>query len=185
MYLDFIAPNVLLAQAVGRMGNFVNQELYGPATNLAWAFHINPTFPCQLPDNLPAGIQYCGTADPLTQETIAWYATHGFHPTFFYEAIWNLAAFAILTFVFKRYGERFRRGDGIWLYFIAYPLGRFWVGTIFEPRTPPRAALYRWAAGRLDRIAGEHPLSWVKIFFAAVAVIKSTNVIVETVRGDS
>jgi phosphatidylglycerol:prolipoprotein diacylglycerol transferase len=93
MYLDFIAPNVLLAQAVGRMGNFVNQELYGPATNVAWAFHINPAFPCQLPDNLPAGIQYCGTADPLTQETIAWYAANGFHPTFFYEAIWNLAAF--------------------------------------------------------------------------------------------
>jgi phosphatidylglycerol:prolipoprotein diacylglycerol transferase len=132
MYLDFIAPNVLLAQAVGRMGNFVNQELYGPATDVAWAFHINPAFPCQLPDNLPAGIQYCGTADPLTQETIAWYAANGFHPTFFYEAIWNLAAFAILTFVFKRYGARFRRGDGIWLYFIAYPLGRFWV-EMFRP----------------------------------------------------
>ena len=40
-YLDFIAPNVLLAQAMGRMGNFVNQELYGPPTSLPWAFHIN------------------------------------------------------------------------------------------------------------------------------------------------
>lgn len=128
MYLDFIAPNVLLAQAVGRMGNFVNQELYGPATDVAWAFHINPAYPCQLPPDFPtSGVQYCGTAEPLTQETIQWYATHGYHPTFFYEALWSLAAFAILTFVFKRYGERFRRGDGIWLYFIAYPLGRFWV----------------------------------------------------------
>ncbi len=37
-YLDFFAPNVLLAQAIGRMGNFANQELYGPATNVPWAF---------------------------------------------------------------------------------------------------------------------------------------------------
>ena len=156
MYLDFIAPNVLLAQAVGRMGNFVNQELYGPATNVAWAFHINPAFPCQLPPDFPAsGVQYCGTADPLTQETIAWYATHGYHPTFFYEMIWNLAAFAILTFVFKRYGERFRRGDGIWLYFIAYPLGRFWV-EMFRPDAWVMGSLAtaQWIALILIGVAG-------------------------------
>ena len=131
-YLDFFAPNVLLAQAIGRMGNFVNQELYGPATNVPWAFHINPNFPCQLPDGIPQGIQYCGEAGPLTQQTLDWYAGQGFHPTFFYEALWNLAMFALLTFLFKRYGERFRKGDGVLLYFIAYPLGRFWV-EMFRP----------------------------------------------------
>ena len=133
-YLDFLAPNVLLAQAIGRMGNWVNQELYGPPTNLPWAFHINPNFACQLPSNLPAGIQYCGSGalEPLTAATLKWYAANGFHPTFFYEALWNLAMFALLTIVFKRYGERFRKGDGIWLYFIAYPLGRFWV-EMFRP----------------------------------------------------
>ena len=91
-YIDFIAINVLLAQAIGRMGNFVNQELYGPATTVPWAFHINSHFPCAVPENLPAGVQACGTTAPLTQQTIAWYAANGFHPTFFYEAIWNLAA---------------------------------------------------------------------------------------------
>jgi phosphatidylglycerol:prolipoprotein diacylglycerol transferase len=131
-YLDFMAPNVLLAQAIGRMGNFVNQELYGPPTNVPWAFHINPRFPCQVPDNLPQGIQICGVQQALTQQTLDWYAANGFHPTFFYEALWNLAMFALLTFVFTRYGDRFRKGDAVLLYFIAYPLGRFWV-EMFRP----------------------------------------------------
>ena len=65
-YLDFIAPNVLLAQAIGRMGNFVNQELYGPPTTVPWAFHINPTFPCQLPNNIPQiGGFICGSGNVI------------------------------------------------------------------------------------------------------------------------
>ena len=116
---------MLLAQAIGRMGNFVNQELYGPPANVPWAFHINPHFPCQLPANMPITVQPCGAQDVLSQATLTWYASNGFHPTFFYEALWNLAMFALLTFLFKRYGERFRKGDGVLLYFIAYPLGRF------------------------------------------------------------
>jgi phosphatidylglycerol:prolipoprotein diacylglycerol transferase len=131
-YLDFLAPNVLLAQAIGRMGNFVNQELYGPPMDAPWAFHINPQFPCQLPDGLPQGVQPCGVPQALTQQTLDWYASNGFHPTFFYEALWNLAMFALLTFIFRRYGERFRKGDAVLLYFIAYPLGRFWV-EMFRP----------------------------------------------------
>jgi len=134
MWLDFIAPNVLLAQAVGRLGNWVNQELYGPPTDRPWAFHINPNFPCQDPANRPLTVQPCGTGamQPFNQESTDWYANNGFHPTFFYEALWNLAAFALLTLIFRRYGERFRKGDAIWLYFIAYPLGRFWV-EMFRP----------------------------------------------------
>lgn len=134
MWLDFIAPNVLLAQAIGRMGNWINQELYGPPTDLPWAFHINPNFPCQDPSNRPLTIQPCGTGaqQPFNQESLDWFANNGFHPTFFYEALWNLLAFALLTVIFRRYGERFRKGDAIWLYFIAYPLGRFWV-EMFRP----------------------------------------------------
>lgn len=128
-YLDFFAPNVLLAQAFGRMGNFVNQELYGPPTTLPWAFHINPTYPCQLPMDFPASVQPCGTGNltPFSQESLAWYSTHGFHPTFFYEALWNLGAFAVLTLIIRYYGNRMRTGDAVWLYFIFYSLGRFWV----------------------------------------------------------
>lgn len=124
-YLDYIAPNVLLAQAIGRFGNYVNQELYGPPTNLPWAFTINPAYPCQLPPNLESGIQFCGTSF-LTEETIAWYANHGFHPTFFYEAIWNLMMFGLLTLLIRRAGSRLRRGDIALLYFITYAIGRLW-----------------------------------------------------------
>jgi phosphatidylglycerol:prolipoprotein diacylglycerol transferase len=129
-YLDFIAPNVLLAQAIGRMGNFVNQELFGPPTTLPWAFYIDPRYPCQ-PVVRPEGIQSCGSLN-LTPETLEWYAANGFHPTFFYEALWNLAMFVVLALIINRYGERLRRGDAVLLYLIAYPLGRFWV-ELFRP----------------------------------------------------
>ncbi|MBX3015136.1 MAG: prolipoprotein diacylglyceryl transferase [Caldilineaceae bacterium] len=130
-YLDFIAPNVLIAQAIGRLGNFANQELYGPPTTLPWAFHINPHYPCQLPPELPQAIQLCGTPN-LTDETLAWYATHGYHPTFFYEAGWNLLMFIGVAWLIWRFGHRLRTGDGVLLYLLAYPLGRFWV-EMFRP----------------------------------------------------
>lgn len=138
-YLDFIGPNVLLAQALGRMGNFVNQELYGPATTLPWAFHINPKYPCQLPPDLAAGIDYCGSAN-MSQESISWYTAHGYHPTFFYEALWSLAAWVVLALIIRYFGYRLRRGDGALLYLIAYPLGRLWV-EMFRPDA--------WVMGRL------------------------------------
>ena len=129
-YFDFIAPNVLLAQAVGRLGNWVNQELYGPATDAWWAFHINPHFPCQAPPGVPENGD-CGAAD-VTEEALAWYAAHGFHPTFFYEALWNVALWGVLVFIIWQFGNRMRTGDALWLYLIAYPLGRFWV-EMFRP----------------------------------------------------
>ncbi len=131
-FLDYIAPNVLIAQTLGRFGNWVNQELYGPATDAPWAFHINPEYPCQLPlQALPPGIQPCGMED-ITDSTRLWYASNGFHPTFFYEALWNVALFALLALIIWRWGERLRRGDGVLLYLLAYGLGRFWV-EMFRP----------------------------------------------------
>jgi phosphatidylglycerol:prolipoprotein diacylglycerol transferase len=128
-YLDYFAPNVLIAQAFGRMGNFVNQELYGPPTTAAWAFHINPNYPCQMPTGVPEGVQACGSGylQPLTQQTLEWFAANGFHPTFFYEALWNLSMFILLSLLIRYRGNRMRRGDAVWLYFIAYSVGRFWV----------------------------------------------------------
>jgi phosphatidylglycerol:prolipoprotein diacylglycerol transferase len=131
-FLDYIAPNVLIAQALGRLGNWANQELYGPATTLPWAFHINPQYPCQSPQSeLPLGIQPCATPN-ITEETRLWYASMGFHPTFFYEALWNVAMFCLLALLIWRFGERLRRGDGSLLYLIAYGVGRFWV-EMFRP----------------------------------------------------
>ncbi len=122
-YLDYIAVNVPLAQAVGRFGNFVNQELYGPSSTAPWAFHINPSYPCQVPDG---AIGWCG--DPnISQQAIDWYATNGFHPTFFYEMLWNLGSVLIINLLFFKFGSKFRFGDGVLLLFIFYPVGRFLV----------------------------------------------------------
>ena len=131
-FLDYIAPNVLIAQAVGRLGNWVNQELYGPPTSRPWAFHINPEYPCQPPPvMLPPGVQPCA-APNITDGTRLWYANNGYHPTFFYEALWNVALFGLLALLIWRYGERLRRGDGSLLYLVAYGAGRFWV-EMFRP----------------------------------------------------
>ena len=155
LYLDFMAPNVLLAQAIGRMGNFVNQELYGPATDVPWAFHINPAYPCQIPSELPPNIQPCGVAE-LTQETIDWYASNGFHPTFFYEAGWNLLMFGLLSFIIWRFGYRMRLGDATLAYLIAYPLGRLWVEA-FRPDA--------WLMGRFATA------QWIAVGSIAFAVV--------------
>ena len=154
-YLDYIAPHVPIAQAFGRMGNFVNQELYGPPTNAPWAFHINPNYPCQTPPNLPAEIQRCASGE-LTPETLQWYSSNGFHPTFFYEALWSVAMFLLLMFVINKYGNRLRQGDGLWLYLIAYPLGRFWV-EMFRPDA--------WVIGSLPTA------QWVALGSIAVSAI--------------
>jgi len=128
-WLDILAVGLLLAQAIGRMGNRINQELYGPPTNLPWAFHINPTYPCQEPAGSPMA---CGIPGQLTDAARQWYATHGFHPTFFYEALWNVAGFLLLWFVVRRLWHWLRDGDVFFLYLIWYPVGRFWV-EMFRP----------------------------------------------------
>jgi phosphatidylglycerol:prolipoprotein diacylglycerol transferase len=165
-YLDFIAPNVLLAQALGRMGNRVNQELYGPPTDLPWAFHINPAYPCQIPHELPDATWICGHAN-LPPEAIEWYATHGYHPTFFYEALWSLTLFVLLTLLIRYAGNRLRKGDLVLLYFIAYPMGRFWV-EMFRPdawvmgtmATAQWIAIFSMIAATIGLIIRHHNWSW-------------------------
>ncbi len=100
---DCLAPGLLLAQAVGRLGNWWNQELFGRPTDLPWGLEIDPV-------NRP--LEY------LDQQT--------FHPTFLYESLWNLLAAALLVFVIER---RIRpRPPGLFAAYIAlYCFGRFWV----------------------------------------------------------
>ena len=128
-WLDIATPGLLLAQAIGRMGNFINQELYGPPTNLPWAFRINPLFPCQEPAGSP---QACGLADRLTPDARAWYAAQGYHPTFFYEALWNVIGFALVMILGRKLVNWLRDGDIFFMYMIWYPVGRFWV-EMFRP----------------------------------------------------
>jgi prolipoprotein diacylglyceryl transferase len=99
---DCLAPGLLVAQGIGRFGNWWNQELFGKPTDLPWGLEIDP-------ENRP--LQY------LDSET--------FHPTFLYEAIWDFAAAAALVLV----GRRFKiRPPGLFaLYVLLYCFGRFWV----------------------------------------------------------
>ena len=101
VWTDTIAPGLALAQAIGRWGNFVNQELYGPPSNLPWAIYIEPEH------RLPA---------------YADYAT--FHPMFLYESIWNLLNFFILMWVSRKYEQDLDPGDIFLVYLIVYPFGR-------------------------------------------------------------
>lgn len=103
-WMDIAAPGVPLAQAVGRWGNFINQELYGRPTDLPWAIHIDPVY------RLSGFEQY---------ET--------YHPIFLYESIWNLGAGLTLMWVARRWGARLRAGELFLLYLVLYPLGRFLV----------------------------------------------------------
>lgn len=128
-WLDIPIPGLLVAQAIGRMGNRINQELYGPATDRPWAFHINPSFPCQEPPGSPMA---CGLPDRLTDAARQWYAQNGFHPTFFYEALWNLAGFLLLWFGGRALVDKLRDGDIFLSYLIWYGIGRFWV-EMFRP----------------------------------------------------
>ncbi|MDP2773751.1 MAG: prolipoprotein diacylglyceryl transferase [Nocardioides sp.] len=102
--LDAMAPGVLVAQALGRWGNWFNQELYGRPTDQPWGLEIDP-------DNYPTGKDFPeGTT---------------FHPTFLYEFWWNLGAFGLVIWA----DRRFKLGYGrvIALYVMAYTAGRGWI----------------------------------------------------------
>ena len=101
---DVLAPGILLAQAIGRWGNYFNQELFGRPTDLPWALIIDRPNPA-IPDGLPS--------DAV------------FHPTFFYEFLWSIAGVVLLLILDKRLNLRWGRLFG--LYLIYYSIGRFWI----------------------------------------------------------
>ncbi|WP_427017295.1 prolipoprotein diacylglyceryl transferase [Pseudarthrobacter sp. P1] len=103
-FVDTAAPGLLLAQALGRWGNYFNQELFGGPTTLPWGLQIDPANV-----NFPPGYP----ADTL------------FHPTFLYEFLWNLAGVAALLLLDRKF--RFRRGRLFALYALIYTAGRVWI----------------------------------------------------------
>ena len=110
---DAIAPALPLAQAIGRFGNWFNQELYGRPTDLPWGLEIDL-------DHRPA--------DHLDQAT--------FHPTFLYEALWNLALAAFLIWLVPRLMPRLARGSLVFVYIFGYTLGRLWIELLrIDPAT--------------------------------------------------
>lgn len=108
-WLDNIAPGMLLAQAIGRWGNFFNQELYGPPTDLPWGITIT-----NANQRIPPYNDL--TAYPL--------ATTTFHPVFLYESLWNLVGFGLLMWIAHKYVQKLLDGDLLSLYLIWYSTGR-------------------------------------------------------------
>ena len=100
--MDIIVPGLILAQAIGRWGNFFNQELYGYPTSLPWGIYIDPA------NRLPGYEAY----------------SH-FHPLFLYESLWNLMGFGILLFINRKYGSRLLAGELTLGYIMYYSVGRF------------------------------------------------------------
>lgn len=104
VWADIAAPALALGQAIGRWGNFFNQELYGTPTDLPWAIYIDPQH--RLPE-------FAG------EDT--------YHPLFLYESLWNLANMFLLLWVSRRFKDRLIPGDVFLLYLIVYPIGRFFL----------------------------------------------------------
>ncbi|MEV6138870.1 prolipoprotein diacylglyceryl transferase [Nocardia sp. NPDC051990] len=109
---DAIAPPILLAQAIGRLGNYFNQELYGRKTDLPWGLEIYLRFDDQGRLDMMNGVS-TGVVDKVVQ------------PTFLYEMIWNLLIVLLLVQIDKRY--RIGHGRLFALYVAGYCLGRFFV----------------------------------------------------------
>ncbi len=103
-FADAVAPGLVLAQAIGRWGNYFNQELFGRPSELPWAIRIAP-------ENRPDGF-----ADAST-----------FHPTFLYESIWNALVCLVLLWVARRFADWLKDGDVLLLYVSLYSTGRFFM----------------------------------------------------------
>lgn len=101
-FFDAVAVSLPLAQAIGRMGNWFNQELFGRPTDLPWALEIDA-------DHRPA--------EYIDEEL--------FHPTFLYEVLWNLALFGLLYYLDSR--RILKRGRVFAVYVAGYALGRLWI----------------------------------------------------------
>jgi prolipoprotein diacylglyceryl transferase len=106
-FADALAPGLVLAQAVGRWGNYFNQELYGRRTSLPWGLEIDPA-------HQPAGST---STHVLT-----------YHPTFLYESLWDAAVALLVIWADRRW--RLNRGRAFALYVAAYTAGRFWIESL-------------------------------------------------------
>ncbi|AOS62775.1 prolipoprotein diacylglyceryl transferase [Actinoalloteichus hymeniacidonis] len=114
MMADALAPGIILAQAIGRLGNWFNQELYGAPTDVPWGLELY-----QRVDPVT------GLEDQLNGVAIDHTPIAVVHPTFLYELLWNLGVVLLLVWA----DRRFRLGHGrvFALYVAGYTLGRFWI----------------------------------------------------------
>lgn len=116
LFLDAAGPAALIGQGIGRLANFINQELYGPPTTLPWGI------PIQADQRLP---QFQGLSE-----------TTRFHPTFAYEMLWNFVTAGILLWLSRRYEKQLKPGTVFAGWLVAAGVGRTWIELFFRPDQP-------------------------------------------------
>ncbi|MFC5949882.1 prolipoprotein diacylglyceryl transferase [Pseudonocardia lutea] len=126
-FADAVAPGIVVAQAIGRLGNYFNQELYGAPTTLPWGLEIYERVNPATGASDPLGGVAVDTANPIAIV----------QPTFLYELIWNLLVAVVIVWA----DRRFRLGHGrvFALYVAGYTLGRFFIELM---RTDPATRVF-------------------------------------------
>ena len=114
---DAIAPGLLVAQAVGRLGNWFNQELYGAPTTLPWGLKLN------MEGTAIGHSEQCYDGATCPSGTL-------FHPTFLYEMIWNLIGAAIIVYIGSNAMKKLKAGSLFAVYIMWYTLGRTWIESL-------------------------------------------------------
>jgi len=112
VFADSLAPGLPVAQAIGRFGNWFNNELYGKVTTLPWGLRVHEM------DQSNPGHATVIDGQAVTRPDL-------YHPTFLYEALWDLGVAALVWLLDRKY--KFGRGRAFALYVMAYTAGRFWI----------------------------------------------------------
>lgn len=124
LFLDAAGPAMLVGQAIGRIANFINQELYGPPTTLPWGIPISAQHRLvQFQDLVKYPVE-----------------TTRFHPTFAYEMLWNFAAAGLLLWIWRRYEKDIKPGTIFAGWLLLAGIGRAWI-EFFRPDQPKIAGL--------------------------------------------
>lgn len=139
-FADALAPGLLFAQALGRLGNWFNNELYGRETDVPWALTIHRW------DASEGHAVTDGAGEPI----VAGY----YHPTFLYELLWCVGIAVLILWLDRRF--RFRRGQVFGLYLMGYTAGRLWIELM---RSDPA-----------NLILGQRVNTWVSILIFLLGV---------------
>lgn len=120
LFLDVAGPAMLIGQGIGRIANFINQELYGPPTDLPWGIKIEAAH--RLPE--------------FQNLSLFPVETTRFHPAFAYEMLWNFAAACLLLWLFRRYEKDIKPGTLFAGWLMVAGVGRVWLELFFRPDQP-------------------------------------------------
>jgi len=148
LLLDAVAPSLLIGQAVARPANYINQELYGPPTDLPWGIAIDEVHRIPPYNDL--------AAYPLE--------TTRFHPTFAYEMIWNFLAAGLILWATRRFKDKFKPGAAFAAWLVLAGVGRVIIETFRpdQPRIPGTALSYSRLVAGLMALVG---IIWLLVRF--------------------